>query len=478
MYLAGLRTPIFGGMNDEMPSQAERSPAEALPDRLDRHLRAVRLLPRDARVTVALSGGVDSVVLLHLLLELQVAWGWRVSAAHFDHRMREGSDREAEWVRRFCERLGVEHRLGTAQRPPSSEAGARDLRYAFLIEAREELGGGLLATAHQADDQAETVLFRLLRGSGLAGLAGIPERRPPGIVRPLLTFWRQEIEAFAQSRGIECLADPSNRDLSFSRNLLRQRLIPAIESGGVPALRLQLYRLAGLARRATAAVEPLVEKALRELILEAGEGRIVVARTGLLAYDSDVQAHLLRALAARVGQRPGRQGTCLALEFIKTGSSGRGINLAGGIELSREFDRVIVEQRRGDELPADGELVVETAGEGEATVRIGGVDWRVRWGPAGQMDGGAETARFDPSDLHFPLRVRSWRPGDRIQLAGGTRKLKKVFGERRVGRSERSGLPLLVDERGVLWIVGLLRGLRGCEDASGAKFAVRIECET
>ncbi|UCF21212.1 MAG: tRNA lysidine(34) synthetase TilS [Gemmatimonadota bacterium] len=466
-------------MKDEERGRAEGIPAEALPQRLDAYLGASRLLPGEAAVTVALSGGVDSVVLLHLLLELQGAWGWRVSAAHFDHRMREGSLREAEWVRRLCQRLGIEHRIGSAHHRPSNEADARDLRYAFLIEALDELGGGLLATAHQADDQAETVLFRLRRGSGLAGLAGIPERRPPGIVRPLLPFWRQEIEAFAQSRGLDYLADPSNLDLSFARNRIRRQLIPAIEAGGLPDLRLQLHRLAGLARRATVAVEPLIEKALHELIAEADERRIVVARSGLLAYDSNVQAHLLRALAARLGQRPGRTGTCLALEFIRTGSSGRGINLAGGIELSREFDRLIVGRRRSAEQPADSELVVETVGGGEAKVRIGGVDWRVRWGPAAAMpvDGQAETAWLDPSELHLPLRVRSWRPGDRIRLAAGTRKLKKVFGELKVGRSERSGLPLLVDEKGVLWVVGLLRGTKARDDASGGSFGVRFASE-
>ena len=463
-------------MSLEVRGETASTP-ELLPQRLDAYLRDSGLLPRGAAITVAISGGIDSVVLLDHLLGLQPDWGWSLSAAHFDHRMREGSQQEAEWVRRLCRLRGVAHRVDAAEQPPKSETEARDQRYAFLDAARAELGGKLLATAHQADDQAETVLFRLLRGSGLTGLAGIPERRSPGIVRPLLTFWRSEIEAYADWKGLEFLADPSNLDLSFARNRIRRRLIPEIESAGRPDFRRQLVRLAELARRSGRAVAGLVERALEELTIEAREGRIVVARRRLLAYDSNVQAHLLRAAAARVGPRPGRVGTCLALEFIKTGSSGRGTNLAGGIVLRREFDSLVIEARRESEPSADEELTVNAVGEGEATVRIGGIDWRVRWGPAapGGAEGRAEFACFDPSDLQFPLRVRSWRPGDRIRLPAGTRKLKKVFVDRRVGRSQRARLPLLVDAEGVLWIVGVLHGSRARRLADDGAFAVHIE---
>ncbi|MGD2215134.1 MAG: tRNA lysidine(34) synthetase TilS, partial [Gemmatimonadales bacterium] len=309
-------------------------------------------------ITVALSGGLDSVVLLDLLLALRDRRDWAISAAHFDHRMREESARDAVWVTQLCESLGVPCRVGRAPRVPKNEAAARELRYSFLERARAALGARWLVTAHQADDQAETVLFRLLRGSGLAGLAGIPTRRAADVVRPLLPFWRSELEAYGRARRLSYLADPSNLDLKITRNRIRHRLIPAIEATSAPEFRRELYRLSELAGRAATVVANLTEAAVDELILEAAETRIAVARTELLAYDTNARAHLLRALVARVGPRPGRIGTRIALKFVDSSSSGRAIDLAGGVVMRREFDRFIIERLAAKEKALDRELVV------------------------------------------------------------------------------------------------------------------------
>ncbi len=448
-----------------------------LPERLDAHLRSSGLLPEGVGVTVALSGGLDSVVLFDLLLGLAPSWGWSITAAHFDHRMRAGSDAEAAWVRDLCRGRGVVCRVGRAPRVPQGEAEARDLRYAFLLEARAALGGDVLATAHQADDQAETVLFRLLRGSGLRGLAGIPPLRPPSIVRPLLPFWRSEIAQHARVCRLAYLSDPSNQDTGITRNWLRHRLIPDLEAQEGPALRQELVKLGELAGRAEAAVTRRVEEAADRLEAEATEGRIVVARTSFRAYDSHVRAHLLRALVARVGPRPGRVGTRLALEFINTGSSGRQIQLTGGVTLRREFDRLIFEGRDLGPSGPDRDLVITDARSGEGTVRVGGVDWRVRWNSGSASDTarfGGQVARFELSELGFPLAVRGWHAGDRIRTPAGTRKLKKVFVDRKVPRSERRRLPLVADRGGVLWVVGLLRAARAAPRDGGAAFTIRF----
>ncbi|UCC49059.1 MAG: tRNA lysidine(34) synthetase TilS, partial [Gemmatimonadota bacterium] len=230
-------------MRDERVGGAGSRCAAGLPERFDNHLRASRLLPEGAAVTVALSGGLDSVALLDLLGTLRERWGWRLTAAHFDHRMREESGADAGWVADLCRQRGVPCRVGRARRVPRSESEARDLRYEFLHRARLEFQAECLATAHQADDQAETVLFRLLRGSGLAGLGGIPLRRSPNIVRPLLPFWRAEIEAYAAARGLAHRSDPTNLDISIARNRIRHQLIPAIEANDAPDFRGQLVRL-------------------------------------------------------------------------------------------------------------------------------------------------------------------------------------------------------------------------------------------
>ncbi len=430
--------------------------------RFEAHLRASGVLPGGGSLILALSGGVDSIVLLDLLLGLRSDWNWRLRAAHFDHRMRAGSAADARWVGEHCERLGVPCRVGRADAAPRNESEARRLRYAFLRRVRDDQGGGLLITAHQADDQAETVLFRLLRGSGLAGLAGIPVRREPGIVRPFLPFSRSQIEAYARDRGLEYRSDPSNRSLRPRRNWLRHRVIPEIEADTEPNLRAQLVHLAGLAGRAGAAVEGQLEEAVEELIEEVSPDAIVVARPGFCAYDELTRAHLLRALIARVGPPPGRVGTRLALEFISRGHSGREIELAGGVRIRREFDRLRI-ARRDDTLVPDVDLALPNVASGTGRARIGGVSWRVRWALHPPRESGAgfeKVARFDPIELRFPLALRAWRPGDRIRTPAGTRKLKKLFVDRRVERSRRGSYPVLADQEGILWVVGLERGVR------------------
>ena len=436
-----------------------------LGERLHEHLERTGLLPSGCGITVALSGGIDSVALLNLLLELEGRWGWQLYAAHFDHAMRPGSRADAEWAAGLAERWHVPFRSGRAGRPPRSEARARDLRYDFLFRARREFGADLLATAHQADDQAETVLFRLSRGTGIRGLAGIPARRSPGVVRPLLPFWRAEIEGYARAARLGYREDPSNGDRRFARNRLRHDLIPRIEAAYAPDFRRRLHRLAGAARQRVHAVDRFVEEVAARLVLEADEGRIVVARSGFLAYDSGARAHLLRGLVGRVGSRPGRTGTRTALEFIKSGSSGRRIELGGGIELRREFDRLILERRVVDGGERGGgedrPLCVSGTGEGAGRARIGGVGWRACWGRGESATRPDEfMARFDPMALDFPLVLRSWRPGDRIRLPAGGRKVKKVFVDRRVGLSDRARQPIVADGAGVLWMVGLVQGTR------------------
>jgi len=466
---------IFGSMIGEDFPGAGRAAGDSLAGRVDAHIRAVELLPVASAITVALSGGLDSVVLLDLLLALRDRWDWSISAAHFDHRMREESGADADWVKGLCEHRGVPCRIGRAPYVPKNEAEARELRYEFLHGARAALGAGWLATAHQADDQAETVLFRLLRGSGLAGLAGIPARRAPDLVRPLLPFWRWELEAYCRARGLSYLADPSNLDLTIARNLIRHRLIPEVEATGSPEFRRDLHRLSGLATRAADVVAQLTERAVGELVLQVSESRVVVARTALLAYDTSARAHLLRALVARVGPRPGRIGTRSALRFVDSSSSGRAVDLAGGVVMRREFDRLVIERRAADSPAFDRDLVIERPDSASGVAVIGRVQWEVGWqlgAAADDATADAQLARFDTAELDFPLTVRGRRPGDRMRLPAGTRKLKRVFVDRKVGRGERSAYPVLADRVGVLWVVGLVQGARAAAREQRDVFSV------
>jgi tRNA(Ile)-lysidine synthetase-like protein len=424
-----------------------------LAERFARHRRGATLLRSHRRVVVALSGGLDSVCLLHLLrfgdFELEL------HAAHYDHGMRPDSAGDAAWVRGLCAAWDVPLHTDRAAAPPRGEAAARDLRYAFLHDVAARTGADAIVTAHHADDQAETVLFRLARGTGLRGLAGIPPRRGL-LVRPLLPFTRVELQAHATRAGLRWREDRTNLDVRFARNRIRHVVLPALEAARPGAAR----RIARLARHAAAAERgwsAIVADALEDVLIDTERDGFALARERLLAYHPHIRARVVRYLLHELGSEPGRAGTRSAAEFISSGLSGGRIELPGGVRLEREFDRLLL-RRRGDAAEPDAPLEIDGAGEGSGRFRVGGQAYAACWGAGPMVPETASAASFDPTSLRFPLVLRGWRPGDRIRLAYGSKKLKKLFQEHRIGRGVRGRTPVLADAAGrVLWVVGIAR---------------------
>jgi tRNA(Ile)-lysidine synthase len=418
-------------------------PSTDLPSRFRDRLRALGIDAGGAHVLVALSGGMDSVVLLHLL---RFETGVRVSAAHFDHAMRSGSAADARWVRGLCAAWGVPLAEGAAHEELRTEEDARRARYRFLREQQKHSGATHLATAHHADDQAETVLFRVLRGTGVAGLAGIPEK-DGSLVRPLLPFWRAELRRYARENGVRWRPDPSNQTLGPARNQIRNDLIPRIESTLAPGAKKSLVRLARLARAREEEWDVLVRRATAECVRWEEEGAVLV-RGPLAAYDWPLAARVVRGVLRHFGVVPGRAGTRSALQFITSAPSGRTFRLPGGTHLVRAgFDAATVEPVK-EAAPLDRALVIDGP-SGEGTMRVGGRELRVRWGSG-------EGEAFASS--HLPLTARGWQPGDRMRTRAGTKKLKKLFLEARIPRHRRGLVPVLADAAGrVLWAAGIAR---------------------
>lgn len=424
---------------------------------------------------MAFSGGPDSTALLDLLLSRARGRDLEVLAAHFDHALRPGARGEAERAADRARQAGVRVRVGRRESGPDDPGHdeLRRRRYRFLRRVGREEEADRIATGHHADDQAETVLFRLLRGTGLRGLRGIPERRGK-VVRPLLPFRAEELLRHLAARGLEWSRDPANTDPSYARPRIRHTLLPALErtweSHPVDRL-LRVARAAGRAEERMAGLTGRVSEICRmpsddpfrvpELTAdEREEHRVRLSRRPLLRAGRELQARVLRRAARSSDVRMTRGGTAEAVEFINAGRSGGRLHLGGGLELWREFDTVWVGP--GEPDVDDRPLPVDASAPGSGRARVGARTYEAAWGPAVEDEPWVHSLAMPREMRQLSLCLRGWRDGDRISVAGTRVKLKELFNRRRVPRSERPRLPLLVaGESDVLWIPGIEAGAAG-----------------
>lgn len=411
------------------------------------------------------------MVLLHLLRFARRDLSLSLTAAHLDHAMRDDSASDARWLTGVCAAWEVPLVRRRLEGAPRGEDAARRARYEFLREAACQAGAEYVLTAHHADDQAETVLFRILRGTGLAGLRGIPARGE-WLLRPLLPFWREELEAYAASVRLRWRTDLTNHAPVATRNRIRLHLLPLIEREIAPGARRSLVALADLAREAEGALEERTTAGERVLV-RFEDGAAVLARDSLRNYDSATRARILRRLLRRFDVVLDRTGTRTALQFITNAPSGRELQLPSGVRIRLEFDAARIDRPRA--TPPDEPLMITvptSPAPGEGSLRVGGRRFRAAWrvAPASEPAATADKWRvaLDVASLDFPLFLRGWLAGDRIRTAGGTKTLKKTFLEQRIARWERSRLPVLVDAHGsVLWVAEVGSAFRPGHPGSG-----------
>lgn len=424
----------------------------------------------------AVSGGADSVCMLLLLREIAAERGFSLVCAHYDHRLRgEESARDAEFVRALCERLEIPFVLGSGDVAGAAgvsgrglEETAREMRYAFLRRAAAEAGAVRIATAHTAEDNAETMLLCLARGAGSRGLGGIAPRRGE-IVRPLLFAARREIEAFLESRGQPYVTDSSNASTEFARNRLRLEALPALrEVNGA------------FARHALEAAERLRED---EEYLACLAADFLKTHAEETEDTLSVPASALGALPRPVFFRALRQICGAALTaahaeavraLLSPDSGGKAADLPG-LRVTRSFDSLVFAPRgetaglKTRELGPDAELALPEAG---LTVRrTDGVVCPEK-GPVYNSYTILYFARPLPCDT---ITVKRRAPGDSLRLYGRrcTKSLKKLFAEARIPACRRDLIPVLKCGEAVLAAAGL-GAAEGLLARPGAE-AVRIE---
>jgi tRNA(Ile)-lysidine synthase len=438
-----------------------------LRERFEQHLNETRLFPEPGAAVLGVSGGADSVALLDLLADTAPAIGLRLVVAHADHGIQPGSGAVAESVRRLAGRYGLPFELGELRLGPgTSETAARRARYAWLRDVQQRAGARYLVTAHQSDDQTETVLLRVVRGSAPAGLAGIPERGPAGLVRPLLPFSRAELRSYARERGLSFVDDPANEDPRHLRSWVRQALVPLLRRRLGQRVEGDLRRLGRQAAAERRAWDQALEL-VPELQLRFGEREFTVARGVLARYDAELAGALLRAAARRVGLALGPKRARRILGLAR-GSSGRRLELGSRWYAAAQFDRLCVGQSDGRMV---GRSVIVCGDRGSASFGA----YRVTWSSDVSPERVGRTAWTTWLVGGGEWEVRPPRPGERLAPLGGVgrRPLRRLLMEARVPRSERSGYPVLARGETILWVPGICRS--GVDVPRPGTRAVRVD---
>ena len=424
------------------------------------------------RILVALSGGPDSVALIHALTRLREGehrqFGYTLTAAHLNHRLRgDEADRDERLVRELCKQLQIElvvehaENLGVWSGRSNVEERAREVRYAFLNRTAERLAARYIAVAHHQDDQAETVMLRLLRGSGAAGLGAMDAKGPGRIVRPLLLLRREEIVAYLAAIGARFVNDSSNDSRAYLRNRVRHELMPMIERDYAPRFG---RRLAGLAREMRELDDYISGEGRRELKRRlCDDGRLDLA--GFMELHSALAGALIREWlrASRGDLRQVYRGEIERIAGVcRTKAPGATLRLAGGWRLRREYGYAVIE-RVG--TPVASSFALELAREGVTEADAAGFAFAARLCNRGEiraldsLRAGPLDAVFDADKLGAALIVRGYRAGDRVRPLGmaGTRKVHDVLVDRKLPRERRATWPLLECDGEILWIPGMVR---------------------
>ena len=417
---------------------------EEILEKVREHIARTRMISAGDRVLIALSGGADSVAMTGILLTLSEEMGFSVCAAHLNHCLRGGeSDYDELFVKNFCSVHGIElkvERADVAAIAAASKRGieecARSVRYEFLFRAADEMGANRVATAHTLSDNAETLIFNIVRGSGLKGLCGIPETRGR-LIRPLLKLTRAETEEYDRECGLPYVTDSTHSDVEYTRNYIRREVIPRLSELN-PSFLAAVERLTGAIKEDNA----FIEREADRLLAVAGEKNCDLS----LLREADpavAKRALSRIYSDFTGRRLDAKNLNAFLAFASADGGGRlqlpgafAVKLGGRLSLSDSAERKQPKRfysaaGKENALP-DGRMVTISLEKGGSAVDKFAVD-------ASRIAGG--------------LRLRLRVPTDEIRLPKRpTKSLKKLFSEMKIPIEERDRAVVLCDDRGIVWV--------------------------
>ena len=438
-------------------------------NQIKRAIDCHHLVEKGDRLIVGVSGGVDSMVLLHLLNTCREAFDLSLIVAHVNHGLRPvESEKEAELVQEEAARLGLPFEYGQFNVKEFQKKGglspqdaARRVRFHFFDDLLQRHHAQKIALGHHADDQVETFLLRLIRGSGLQGLKGMLPIRDGKVIRPLLGVWEEEIQSFAMEKKIPFLSDSSNLKRDYLRNRIRLALIPLMEREYQPNFKEILLRTSNILREEDDYLEKGAEAAYQKVVREERE----TLSFKFSEYQSLHQAIQWRVIKKILGRIYDRGVAVEEGEWSDVNEMHRKLHqsspsflleLPRGAWVEKRYDAVLLGKGKLKPfLPFDVELI----SPGRTIIREIGKEVVIEETDRDKFKnyrGPLNTALMDYGSLQFPLRMRNFRPGDRFYPLGakGTQKLKNFFIDHKIPKFERPQVPLLVSGEMIAWIVG------------------------
>ncbi|MGA7162189.1 MAG: tRNA lysidine(34) synthetase TilS [Bacteroidota bacterium] len=433
-----------------------RSPA--LYEGFKRFVRAQGLLHRGNTVLVAVSGGIDSVVLLDLLAMLSAEWQLHLVILHVNHQLR---GREAAADEKFAGSLAkhyslrlfaarVETKKEAERRKISVQEAARDLRYSFFLVKKSELRADLVATAHNANDNAETMLLNFIRGTGIDGIAGIPVRRSDAsIIRPLLFATRQEIAAYASERGLKFREDSSNLTDKYSRNFLRRKVIPLLEKRVNPSLVKSLSSSSAIFKSCAEYLRGHIQSAWSSVVSE-NDGEVLFLKKELIKQHQYMQHMIVHDAFLGRGIEPSAERIAVVLSLLDAEKGSR-VDCGNGWRAENESNHILLSGRTG----ATGFSFVLKK-EGMVTNDFFSLSVKKCKIVPNKLGAHSSTEYVDAGKVKFPLCVRSWKEGDSFVPLGmkHRKKVSDLFIDMKISRAEKGRIPILESNGDIVWVAG------------------------
>jgi len=423
-----------------------------------------QLIQKNDYVLVAVSGGVDSVVLLHLLLKLAETYRLKNQILHLNHNLRgKQSDSDQQFVEQLAEKYGlpiisrkVDVPKFIVKKGLSEEQGARILRYRFFNWALKKTGADCIALGHQADDQVETVIDHFFRGSGVRGLSGMPVRRDK-FIRPLLFAGRHEIETYAKTHSLQYIIDSTNVMVKYRRNRIRYELIPYLKQHFNPAIPDVVLRSARIMDEAERYLKNQAELALESCLINCKKNKIVLDINAFLNYFIIIQKYILYLLLDRLHLSRSILTTeklDFILKLVQKPISGKKAILTSNWQLWIDHDQLVILEQ------PNSEFEIEIAINNTYPLLTDDLYFIAELVPRNQLperfseDSDIEYVDYD--SITGRLVIRNFRPGDRFRPLNfkGEKKLSDFFTDCKVPLHQRREIPLLVCDSGIIWIIG------------------------